>query len=363
MPPPIPLVDVKAQYAPLIPRLQAAFAEVLESGKFILGPNVKAFEEETAAFLGVPETVGVANGTDAIVIVLDALGIGPGDEVICPAFTFYATAESIARRGATPVFAEVDPQTLNLDPQDVADRITPRTKAIMPVHLFGRPAPLADLASLGPMLIEDAAQAFGAQGIATTGVASTFSFFPTKNLFGLGDGGLVACTDLELADRIRMLRFHGSRAKVDFEYVGYNSRLDEVQAAALRVFLPHVRGWNDARREAAARYAELGLGDVCELPADEPGHVYHMYCVRTPDRDRLREALRREEIGHAVYYMPPLHLQPALRFLGYEEGSLPETERAARENLCLPLWAGITAEQQERVVAVVREAARVGVAS
>ena len=292
MPPPIPLVDVKAQYAPLIPRLQAAFAEVLESGKFILGPNVKAFEEEAAAFLGVPETIGVANGTDAIVIVLDALGIGPGDEVICPAFTFYATAESIARRGATPVFAEIDPQTLNLDPQDVADRITPRTKAIMPVHLFGRPAPLAELASLGPMLIEDAAQAFGAQGIATTGVASTFSFFPTKNLFGLGDGGLVACTDLELADRIRMLRFHGSRAKVDFEYVGYNSRLDEIQAAALRIFLPELEGWN----RAAAR----GGGAVPRAP-------------RRPRRDARRRARPR---------LPPLRLPLA--------GARPHRRGAAR---------------------------------
>ena len=355
MPPPIPLVDVKAQYAPLIPRLQAAFAEVLESGKFILGPNVKAFEEEAAAFLGVPETIGVANGTDAIVIVLDALGIGPGDEVICPAFTFYATAESIARRGATPVFAEIDPQTLNLDPQDVADRITPRTKAIMPVHLFGRPAPLAELASLGPTLIEDAAQAFGAQGIATTGVASTFSFFPTKNLFGLGDGGLVACTDLELADRIRMLRFHGSRAKVDFEYVGYNSRLDEIQAAALRIFLPELEGWNRARREAAERYREL-LGDLVETPADEPGHVYHLFVCRSPERDRIVEALREAGIGTNVYYLPPLHLQPALRSLGWSDGDLPETERAAAENFSLPLWAGIAPEQQERVAGVVREA-------
>jgi dTDP-4-amino-4,6-dideoxygalactose transaminase len=355
VPPPIPLVDVKAQYAPLIPRLQAAFAEVLESGKFILGPNVKAFEEEAAAFLGVPETVGVANGTDAIVIVLDALGIGPGDEVICPAFTFYATAESIARRGATPVFAEIDPQTLNLDPQDVADRVSPRTKAIMPVHLFGRPAPLAELASLGPMLIEDAAQAFGAQGIATTGVASTFSFFPTKNLFGLGDGGLVACTDLELADRIRMLRFHGSRAKVDFEYVGYNSRLDEVQAAALRIFLPELEGWNRARREAAERYREL-LGDLVETPVDETGHVYHLFVCRSPERDRIVEALREAGIGTNVYYLPPLHLQPALRSLGWSEGDLPETERAAAENFSLPLWAGIAPEQQERVAGVVREA-------
>ena len=284
---PTPLVDVKAQLAPLLPDVQAAIADVLESARFILGPNVTAFEEEAAAYLGVPHTVGVANGTDALVLALDAMGIGPGDEVICPAFTFYATAEAIARRGATPVFADIDAQTLNLDPDDVAARVTARTKAIMPVHLFGRPAALAELAQIGVPIVEDAAQAFGAPGIATTGVASTFSFFPTKNLFGLGDGGLVAATDDGVAERVRLLRFHGSRDKVDFDLVGYNSRLDEIQAAALRVFLPHLDGWNRARPEAAARYGDIGLGEVCELLVDEPGHVYHMYVVRTPERDRI----------------------------------------------------------------------------
>jgi dTDP-4-amino-4,6-dideoxygalactose transaminase len=359
-PTPIPLIDVKAQYAPLIPQLKKRLAEVLESGRFILGPNVAAFEEEAAAYLGVPVTIGVANGTDAIVLVLDAMGIGPGDEVICPSFTFYATAEAIARRGATPVFADIDPATLNLDPEDVAARITPRTRAIMPVHLFGRPAALTELAALDVPLIEDAAQAFGAAGIATTGVASTFSFFPTKNLFGLGDGGLVAATDEEVAERVRLLRFHGSRDKVDFHLVGYNSRLDELQAAALRLFLLQLDGWNRTRREAAGRYAELGLGEICVLPPDEEGHVYHMYVVRTQERDRLAAALGAAGIACASYYVTPLHLQPALRFLGYGEGSLPETERAARENLALPLWAGIGAEVQERVVSVMREASAVG---
>lgn len=355
----IPLVDVKAQYAPLVPELKERLAEVLESGRFILGPQVAEFEREAAAYLGVPVTVGVANGTDALVLVLNALEIGPGDEVICPAFTFYATAESIARAGATPVFADIDPVTLNLDPEDVAPRITPRTKAIMPVHLFGRPAPLAELAALGLPLIEDAAQAFGAEGTATTGVASTYSFFPTKNLFALGDGGLVACTDEQLGERVRMLRFHGSKDKQTFEYVGTNSRLDELQAAALRVFLPRLAGWNASRREGAARYAELGLGEACELPPDEPGHVYHMYVVRSAARDRIAAALKEAEIGCAAYYVTPLHLQPALRYLGWERGSLPETERAAAENLALPLWGGIGAEVQERVVATVLAAAGV----
>ena len=349
----IPLIDVKAQYAPLIPQLKERFGEVLESGRFIFGPEVEAFEREAAAFLGVPLALGVANGTDALVLSLEAMGIGRGDEVICPAFTFYATPESIARVGATPVFADIDPATMNLDPDDVAAKITPLTKAIMPVHLFGRPAPLAALAALGLPLIEDAAQAFGAAGIATTGVCSTFSFFPTKNLFALGDGGLIAVNDAELAERLRMLRFHGSAAKKEFVYIGYNSRLDALQASFLRIFLKHINEWNQLRREAAARYTEM-LDGLVETPIDEPGHVYHMYCVRSPERDRLAAALKDADIGSAVYYQPPLHLQPALRYLGYSEGDFPETEKASRENLCLPLWAGITEEQQAEVVSVLK---------
>jgi dTDP-4-amino-4,6-dideoxygalactose transaminase len=352
---PIPHVDVKAQYAPLVPELKAAFERTLESGRFIFGPEVEGFEREAAAHLGVEQTIGVANGTDAIVLVLDAMGIGAGDEVICPAFTFYATAEAIARTGAMPVFAEIDPATLNIDPADVAGRITTRTKAIMPVHLFGRPAPVDDLRAFGLPIVEDAAQAFGAAGIATS-VASTFSFFPTKNLFALGDGGLIAVNDAELADKVRLLRFHGSHSKKDFELIGYNSRLDAVQAAMLRVFLPQLDGWNAARRQAAARYEELGLGDVAELPPDDGAHVYHMYCVRSFERDRLAAALAEAQIGHASYYQPPLHLQPALRYLGYSEGDFPETEKAARENLCLPMWGGISEEQQAEVVAVLRRA-------
>jgi dTDP-4-amino-4,6-dideoxygalactose transaminase len=353
----IPLIDVKAQYAPLIPELESRFRGVLDSGTFIRGENYWAFEKEAAAYLGVGRAIGVANGTDAIVLTLDAMEIGPGDEVICPAFTFYATAESIARRGATPVFADVDPVTLNVDTRDVAARITDRTRAIMPVHLFGRPAPVQELVDLGLPVIEDAAQAFGAPGVATLGTVSTYSFFPTKNLFCLGDGGLVATSDEELADRVRMLSFHGSRDKKDFDFVGYNSRLDELQASFLRLFLEHIDEWNRGRREAAARYAELGLGELVELPEDEPGHIYHLFVCRSPERDRIRDALTEAGIGSAQYYLPPLHLQPALRYLGYEEGDLPETERAAAENFSVPLWAGIDAPTQERVVSAVRAAA------
>ena len=355
----IPLVDVRAQFAPLRARVLEAFADVVDSGRFILGPNVDAFEREAAAFLGTRDAIGVGNGTDAISLVLDALGIGPGDEVICPAFTFYATVEPVVHAGATPVFCDIHPETLNLDPEDVAAKVTPRTKAILAVHLFGRPAEL-DALPPGIPVIEDAAQAFGARvgerRAGSIGVAATFSFFPTKNLFALGDGGLVATGDDELAETVRLLRFHGSRDKQTFELVGYNSRLDELQAAALRLFLPELDGWNTARREAAARYEELGLGELVELPADEPGHVFHMYVVRTPEQGRLLAALREAEIGSAAYYTRPLHLQPALASLGYAPGSLPQTERAARENVALPLWAGISADEQDQVVACVRAA-------
>ena len=356
---PIPLVDVKAQYVPFLPRLREAIDGVLESGEFILGPNVAAFEREAADYLGVCDSVGVANGTDALVLVLDALGIGRGDEVICPAFTFYATAEAIARRGATPVFADVDASTMNLEAEDVAARITKRTKAILAVHLFGRPAPLAELVQLGIPVIEDAAQAFGSPDIARTGIASTFSFYPTKNLFCIGDGGLVSTDDPELAELVRMLRFHGSRDKVDFELIGYNSRLDELQAAVLRIFLGELDGWVAQRRDAAARYAELGLGAACDLPEDEPGHVYHLFVCRSPERDRIRAALKEAAIGSAVYYTTPLHLQNAFSDLGYGHGSLPVTEQLALDNFSVPLWAGIDADTQERVVSVVQAAAPV----
>jgi dTDP-4-amino-4,6-dideoxygalactose transaminase len=357
----IPLVDVRSQYEPLIPELEARFRDVLESGRFIRGPHYKAFEQEAAAYLGVERAIGVANGTDALVLVLDAMGIGPGDEVICPAFTFYATAEAIARRGATPVFADIDASTLNVDPEDVAAKVTKRTRAIMPVHLFGRPAPTEELLELDVPLIEDAAQAFGAPGVAQRSPVSTYSFFPTKNLFCLGDGGLVVANDAELAERVRLLSFHGSRDKIDFEFVGYNSRLDELQAAFLRLFLTHLDEWNRGRREAAARYAELGLGELVDLPVDEPGHIYHLFVCRSSERDAIRDALRAAEIGTAAYYVTPLHLQPALRSLGYESGSLPVTEQVAQENFSVPLWPTISARQQERVIDVVRSA--VGVAA
>ena len=258
------------------------------------------------------------------------------------------------------MFADIDPATMNVDVEDVAAKITKRTRALMPVHLFGRPAPMDELAALGVPVVEDAAQAFGAPGVAKQGIASTYSFYPTKNLFCLGDGGLVASNDDELAERVQMLAFHGSRDKTAFDFVGYNSRLDELQAGMLRIFLGHLDEWNRGRREAATRYAELGLGELVELPQDEPGHIYHLFVCRSPDRDRIRAALVDAGIGTATYYTTPLHLQAALRFLGYESGSLAETERAAQENFSVPLWPGMPLEAQERVVEVVRSAVGVG---
>jgi dTDP-4-amino-4,6-dideoxygalactose transaminase len=350
----IPHVDVKAQYEPLIPELERAFRATLDSGRFIFGPEVEGFEREAAEYLGTRQAIGVANGTDAIVLVLDALGIGAGDEVICPSFTFYATAEAIARVGATPVFAEIDPVSLNLDVADVADRITPRTKAIMPVHLFGRPAAVAELQELGLPVIEDSAQAFGAGGIASS-IASTFSFFPTKNLFCIGDGGLIAVNEDELGERIRMLRFHGSKSKKTFEYVGYNSRLDEIQAAILRVLLPHLDDWSDGRRAAGRLYEEAGLGSLVTLPVRSAGcdPAWHLYVIRHPAPDELAAKLGEAGIGTKAYYRTPVHRQPAMTRWGADT-DLPVTDELAATHLAIPMSPVLGREGVEEVVAAVR---------
>jgi dTDP-4-amino-4,6-dideoxygalactose transaminase len=308
--------------------------------------------------------VGVANGTDALVLALDALGIGPGDEVITTPYTFYATAEAIARVGATPVFADIDPGTYCLDPAKAAEKIGPATKAILPVHIFGHPADMPAIMELARandlLVVEDCAQAFGARHadgeIATFGDAATFSFFPTKNFPGMGDGGMVVCRDEELAGRVRMLRFHGSKDKVVFERVGYNSRLDDLQAAVIRVFYPHLDDWNAARAAAAARYAAEGLGDDAVLPALAPGatHIYHLYMVRHPNRDALKEALSSRGIGCAVYYGIPMHLQPVFARLGYREGDLPVAEECARTALALPMHPNLTDDQVAEVAAAAR---------
>ena len=359
-------MDLRGQWEPLHDQITAAVGDVIKSGVFILGPNVKAFEAETAADLGVAHAVGVANGTDALILALRAHGIGPGDEVICPAYTFYSTPESIAAAGATPVFADIEATTYQLDPASVEAAVTERTKAIMAVHLFGHPAPMRELRAIadahGLLLIEDAAQSYGASldGVrcGAIGDIATFSFFPTKNLGGFGDGGLVTTNDAEAAERVRELRFHGSKDKRTFTQIGMNSRLDELQAAILRVLLPELAGWNRLRQEAAARYDELGLGRFVELPGTAPGAdpIYHLYVVRCQDREAIQGALKAAEVGSVVYYDTPHHLQPVFAHLGYAVGSLPETERASRECLALPMYPTLPPADQQALVAALEAA-------
>jgi dTDP-4-amino-4,6-dideoxygalactose transaminase len=361
-------MDVRGQYAALLEDVKRAACEVIDSGRFVLGPQVRAFEEELAAAVGASHAVGVANGTDALVLSLEALGVGAGDEVITTAYTFYATAEAIAAVGATPVFVDVDPVTYNIDPALVEAAVGERTRAVVAVHVFGQPADLGALRDLtsrcGIALVEDAAQAFGAtydgRRVGSFGDVATFSFYPTKNFPAMGDGGAVTSRSGELADRIRLLRFHGSRDKRTFHMVGHNSRLDELQAAILRRFLPHVEEWNAARRRVADRYRALGLGELLGLPEEGPSraHVYHLYVARSDGRDEVLAALRAADIGAASYYSTPLHRQPVFAHLGYAEGSLPETERLGRQGIALPMFPTLDEERQRQVVEAVRAATR-----
>jgi dTDP-4-amino-4,6-dideoxygalactose transaminase len=356
-------MDPHSQYAAVREQIDRAITEVLDSGRFILGPRVAEVERVFAEQVGTAHGIGVANGTDALLIALRALGVEPGDEVICPSFTFYATAESIAAVGAVPVFADIEDETYCLDPGAVEAAITPRTRAVMPVHLFGHPAAMGALGEIckkhGLALLEDAAQAYGASldGVraGALGDAATFSFFPTKNLPCFGDGGLITTPSAEVDRMSRVLRFHGSEDKKTFTHVGYNSRLDELQAAILLQLRPHLDGWNDGRIAVAARYEELGLGEYVVLPAVAAGarHVYHLYMVRTQERARLVEGLTQAGIGNMVYYSTPLHRQPVFEHLGYREGALPVTEKCSRECLALPMSPTLGEAAQSEVVRAV----------
>ena len=364
--PQLPMLDLGPEIEELWDELNAAFQRVLLSGRFILGPEVEAFEREAADYLGAKHAIGVNSGTDALVIGLRALGIGPGDEVVTTPFSFFATAESICVVGATPVFVDIDERTFNLDPNLVEAAITERTKAIMPVHLYGRPCEMDAIMDLserhGLEVVEDCAQSFGARfggrQTGTFGAVGAFSFFPTKNLGGFGDGGLITTNDDRVAELSRMLRAHGSKAKYRNELLGYNSRLDALQAALLRVKLPHVEAWNDRRHAAAQRYgALLAHHEGMQAPELPRGHVVHQYTVRILEGRRSAAVKRLQDDGiqSAVYYPVPQHTLPAI---GLAAGALPVSERSATEVLSLPVSSSILPYEQERVAAALREACR-----
>jgi dTDP-4-amino-4,6-dideoxygalactose transaminase len=355
----VPLFDTATPLAPLRERLHAAASGVIDSGRYILGPEVAAFERELAQHLGVRHVVGVANGTDALSLALQAMGVGPGDDVVVPSFTFYASAEAIPVTGARPVFCDVDPETACVTAQTVRAALTPKTKAVMTVDLFGNVAPNEEIEALGVPVLEDAAQAMGGgrngRRAGSFGTAATISFFPSKNLGAFGDAGAVATDDDEVAERVRMLRFHGSRDKQTFEFVGRNSRLDELQAALLRVQLPELDGWAAARRAVARQYAATGLGELVTLPRPVAGAepAWHLFVVRTDEAEALEAALNAAGIGARRYYTVPVHRQPAMAGLapGLE---LPMTDELARTNLALPMSPALSAEQVAEVVASVR---------
>lgn len=358
------MVDLSPQYDELKAETDAAVLRVLSGGRFILGDEVSAFEEEFSRYLGVARGVGVASGTDALVLTMMALGVGPGDEVLTTPSTFIATADAIARCGAIPVFADIDPATFNLDPSSVEERLTKRTRAIIVVHLYGGPAPVARILELagsrGIPVIEDCAQAHGAaigeRRVGSLGTAATFSFFPTKPLGCAGDGGMVCTDDEDLAEKVRMLRAHGARRKYVHEEIGLNSRLDELQAAILRLKLGRLDKWNEARRRAARRYDDRLEGVTTPRVMEGAVHAYHLYTVRSPERDLLKARLDESGIASAVYYPVPVHLQPCFRHLGYRAGDFPESERAAAECLSLPMYYGIPSGHVERVCDTLNEA-------
>jgi dTDP-4-amino-4,6-dideoxygalactose transaminase len=352
---PVPLFDTRTPIEPLRGAIDAKLREVVDGGRFILGPEVGAFEDEFAAYLGAKHAIGVANGTDAITLALRAMGVGPGDEVVVPSFTFYASAEAIPLTGARPVFCDVDPETFCVTADTVRAALTPRTRAVIVVHLFGNVAPVAEIEALGVPVLEDAAQAAGAKGAGALGTAATFSFFPSKNLGAFGDGGAVTTRDAEVAERVRMLRFHGSRDKQTFELVGHNSRLDELQAAILRVQLPHLDGWADGRRAAGHHYEAAGLGELVTLPtpADGAEPAWHLYVVRSERADELAATLKAAGHGHKAYYRTPVHEQPAMREYA-PSSDLPGTDEVARTHLAIPMSPVLDADQAAEVTDAVR---------
>jgi dTDP-4-amino-4,6-dideoxygalactose transaminase len=360
----VPLFVTRPALEPLLDEVAERQRAVLDSGRYVLGPEVEAFERELAAFSGASHCVGVASGTDALTIALRALGVGEGDEVVVPALTFFATAEAVVNAGARPVFCDVDRRTLTMTAAGAGAAIGARTRALLPVHLFGNPAPMGELRELaaahGLRLVEDAAQAAGARlggrRAGSLGDAAAFSFFPSKNLGGFGDGGAIVTDDDSVAAVARALRAHGSADHRTHTAIGFNSRLDELQAAGLRVLLPHLEGWTAARRRAAAAYARSSLGKLVELPEETAGgeSCYHLYVVRSAERERLRAGLAAAGIEARAYYTTPLHRQPALlRFA--PAGELPVTESFAGESLALPMGPALGEAQVDEVFRAVAD--------
>lgn len=362
----IPLLDLTRQYQILKPELEKAALELLESCRYILGPAVDAFEANAARALHVKHAIGVANGTDALLVALMAMGVGPGDEVITTPFSFFATAEVVSSVGAAPVFVDIDATTYNLDPNLIEAAITPRTKAIIPVHLFGHPAAMDEINAIAKkynlLVLEDAAQAWGAalndMSCGGLGDMAAFSFYPTKNLGACGEGGLITTNDDALAEKARTLRVHGQKGTYIHYEIGVNSRLQALQAVLLDVKLPHAQSWNNARRAHAAFYNDSFAELPLTLPVEVSGahHVYHQYTVRSAERDALTKTLTERGVGWAVYYPRCLHLQPVYENLGYKEGSLPHAEAAAREVVSLPVFPELRPDELETVVAAVRSA-------
>ena len=358
------MADLKAQYQPISEEMINAVRGVFESGRYYLGDNVKSLEQEIAERCGAEHGIGVNSGTDAIWLALRALGIGKGDEVITTPFTFVATTEVIALLGAKPVYVDIDPATFNLDPDLVEAKITARTKAILPVHLYGQPADISKVQEIavrhGLRVVYDGAQSIGAEAdgkpVGAYGDAVTLSFFPTKNLGGVGDGGMILTNNDELAEELRVLRFHGSGGTYFYKRVGYCSRLDEIQAAILRTKLPHLADWNETRRKNAVEYRELLADMPITLPFETPRvkHIYHQFTTRCAERDSLKDFLKSREIDTGVYYPNPLHLEEAYKYLGYKPGDLPEAERACREVLSLPVFPEMTGQQLAHVAGSIR---------
>ena len=361
---PLPYLDLRSQFKEIRDEVMQGVTKILEDQQFILGPEVKAFETEIAETVGVKAAVGCASGSDALLLALMALGVEAGDEVIVPAFTFVATAGSVARLGAKPVFVDILPDTYNLDSSLIERLITNRTRAIIPVHLFGLPADLDAIQDIARRrhlsVVEDAAQAIGARyrekQVGSTSEFGCFSFFPSKNLGGAGDGGLITTNSPETAERLRVLRAHGARRKYSYDVLGINSRLDAIQAAILRVKLRHLHDWTEGRRRNADRYQNLfashGLDRLVKLPTtlSDCFHVYNQFTIRVPERDRLQNHLKTRGIPSEVYYPSPLHLQPAFQYLGYRPGTCPVAEAACREVVSLPIYPELTEQQQARVV-------------